>query len=240
MALRAIYLIVGLWVVALVGFWPTYFTRLQEVALPAHLHGLLVFGWYLLLLVQATLIHTHRRPLHRLTGRVSYAYVPLLVLGTLGVAHVFLARGPDAPTAYGLRIFAAILSLLLAFLVLYVQALRYRSEPMVHGRLMLCTGIVFLMPALARFIGIQIQPALFPPTEPPTLDELTFGDNAALVCLQVLTLVLLLIDWRRGRNVMPYALCLALLLIAHGLFRWLPEQSWWAGVGRAFIGLWTP
>ena len=53
------------------GFWVTYFTRpAGSIAIHEHLHGVAMFAWLGLLVLQAFLIRTNRRSLHRQTGIV--------------------------------------------------------------------------------------------------------------------------------------------------------------------------
>lgn len=53
-------------VFAVWGFWLTYFARPSgEVHPYEHIHGLAMFGWCLMLIVQSSLIRVKRRDIHR-------------------------------------------------------------------------------------------------------------------------------------------------------------------------------
>ena len=233
MAKTAIYIILGFWVIALVGFWPTYFSRLPDVQLAGHLHGVLVFGWFALLLLQASLIHSRRNALHSALGKISYVYAPVLALGTLLAAHLMLSHGDNPPLDYHLHLLAIILPSVCAFLLLYIQAMRHRRNMQVHARYLIGTAVVYLVPALSRIIGIYFMPF----DANSSLSEMTAPDHLALIVMQLFTLALLLNDWRRGRDTRPYGLCLILLVTIEFLFWMLPQQAWWPAFGRAYLAL---
>ena len=55
------------------AFWPSYFARLfEQPSLLHHAHGIVLALWLVMLVVQAQLIRTQRRPLHRQLGKLSY------------------------------------------------------------------------------------------------------------------------------------------------------------------------
>lgn len=235
MARSAIRILIGFWIIILIGFWPTYLSRLTEVAWQGHFHGLLVFGWYALLLVQATLIQTGRRPLHRALGWLSLAWAPLLVVAAITAARYLLGKDENPPTLYNLSLFSMIVPIALSFIVLYVQAIRHRRTMALHARYMITTGIVFLLPAWSRLLGIYVLPALGLVDNPPTLSQLLLADQVGLVIMQAFTLVLLLNDRHRAQPWQPYGLCLLLLLATNACLYLLPGLEAWAALGRAIM-----
>jgi len=232
MANFALRVVIGFWVIALIGFWPTYLSRLGEVPWYGHFHGLLVFGWYALLLVQAWLIGSGHRPVHRALGKLSFAWVPLLLVATFIIARHLLGKGDDPPTLYNLSIFSLIVPLMASFALLYVQAIRHRRNMALHARYMLGTGIVYLLPAWSRLLGIYV---LGDSDGLPTVEQLLFSDVLSLWIMQLFTLVLLVHDWRKGRPWQPWALCLVLLLFIHACLYLLPGTQAWHAVGEALM-----
>jgi len=237
MARNALTIVVGFWVVALAGFWPTYFSRLSDVPLHGHVHGLIVFGWYSLLLLQVLLIHTRRRKYHRAIGKLAFIYAPLLIVVTLFAGRGFLQAAKQFPAGYAESIFAAIIALLMSFTILFVQAMRNRPSPPVHARYMISTGIVFLMPALSRFIGIYLQPLFMEVNEQSPASVLLVPDYLGLLTLQLFTLALFLRDWRKGRPASPYGICLIVLVLSLAVLHWLPGEPWWLAFSEAFAQL---
>lgn len=235
MAKTALRIILGFWVVALVGFWPTYLSRLGEVPWPGHFHGVMVFGWYALLLAQAWLIGSGRRPLHRALGKLSLVWVLALLVSTFVAARFMLGRDENPPSVYHLSIFSLIVPLMLSFAVLYVQAIRHRRNMALHARYMLGTGIIYLLPAWSRLLGIYVLPALGYFDEPPTVQQQLFGDQLGLWIMQLFTLALLVIDYRKGQPWQPWGLCLALLLAIHACLYLLPGLPAWHAFGTAVM-----
>ena len=72
--------------VTLGGFWPTFFSRLDEVDAAHMLHGMLATGWLVLVLVQASLIGIRKPRWHRVLGWLS---LPWFVLLGAGIATIF-------------------------------------------------------------------------------------------------------------------------------------------------------
>lgn len=71
-----------------VGFAPTFFLRFlfdNPVPLTIYLfvHGAILTGWYLLLIVQASLIRQDSRSLHRKVGYASAGYAVIVIVGAL-------------------------------------------------------------------------------------------------------------------------------------------------------------
>src|SRR6476659_1019716 len=62
----------GLFIVAVVAFWPTYLSRVARASGYTHLHALTAASWMLLLVAQPLAIRTRRMALHRALGRASY------------------------------------------------------------------------------------------------------------------------------------------------------------------------
>jgi len=78
-------------VINLVGFSPTYFLRIwfHAPALPlhVHLHGALFTSWFVLFLIQASLVPRGRLRLHRRLGAAGVALAALIVPATLAVIY---------------------------------------------------------------------------------------------------------------------------------------------------------
>ncbi|HBX38825.1 MAG TPA: hypothetical protein DEG76_16735, partial [Pseudohongiella sp.] len=77
---------IALFLMVLLGFWPSYFSLIfgAPVARPLvmHAHGAIFTGWMALLLLQVYLIARGRVKAHRRVGKVGIAYgVVVLCLG---------------------------------------------------------------------------------------------------------------------------------------------------------------
>jgi hypothetical protein len=151
-----------------IAFWPSYLSRLPTVdSARVHVHALAMGGWYALLVSQALLIRSGQRAVHRALGKLSYAWVPFVVLTTLVLAQrraaLTLADGkPEVwrETLYFLYVQMALLAL---FVMSWALAIRHRREPQVHARYMVCTLLTLIDPIFARILynvwGIDFPPA---------------------------------------------------------------------------------
>ena len=156
-----------------VGFWPTYFSRVPlETSIRVHVHGVAMSLWYVLLVSQAYLIRKNRRPLHRKLGRLSYALVPVIALSTLAMAHHRLQVSGLTPET--LFFFYVQLSLLVFFLLSYGLAIANKARPLVHARYMICTALALIDPIFGRILynslGINF----------PLLEVLTYSMAGAI------------------------------------------------------------
>ena len=192
-------------VVAIWGFWVTYFTRPSEtLSAYDHIHGLAMFGWTFMLISQSYLIRTNRRDIHRMMGKLSYLLAPLVVISTLVLANYRLnVRGL---TAEGMYILEMQIFTIIQFAVFYGMAMRHRKQPDVHARWMICTAFTLLDPILARVLMVNF---LQVPLESGVIQYITYGFTDLLV------MVLVFWDWKSHRRRDVFLPALVLLLVTH-------------------------
>jgi hypothetical protein len=139
------------------GFARSYFLAgVFHAPLPnllIHVHGAVFSCWMILLIAQTSLVSAGRVDLHRKLGTIGGALaVAMIVLGLLASTDS-MARG-FSPSGSGIdpKTFYAIGFLqIVTFAVLVVAALRARSDPAAHKRLMLIATISLLGPAVNRW-----------------------------------------------------------------------------------------
>ena len=224
---RTFFFIGGVFLFSFWGFWVTYFTRPPETLVTwDHLHGIAMYVWLVLMVIQAGLIRFKHRKLHRALGKVSYALVPVIFVSTFFVSHFYLnARELSDEGVYilGLQFVG-----LIPFTIFYCLAMLNRAKPDVHARWMVCVGATLLDPVFARIIGINF---LQVPFESGIINAITFGGVA------VLMLVLTVLDYRdSGRRdvflpamlimAVPQALC----LLAWDTGPWRAFAAWYAAL----------
>ena len=215
---------------ALLGFWVSYFARLgHDTVFLEHLHGLAMFGWCLLLIAQSTLIRRGRKSLHRFLGRVSYFWVPLIAFSTLWLASYKLSgRGLSAE---GTFLLAIQIFLLIQLLWFYGLAISNRKMPARHARYMLCTALPLIDPILARILFVGLSSVVENLTA--YLQLISFGFTDLLV-------VALL--WLEGdselKKIWQFALVILLLtqlpVLLLGYLE--PWQIAWRSVAQLFLG----
>ena len=164
-----IYLPVGVLalVIAIVGFWPTYFSHLVRGTLDRppvfHLHAVVFTGWLLLLIAQASLAGMGRIALHRRIGRIGIGYGVILVAVGLLIAFYQFAvrvRAGDMDTAR-IRLLAPFSDMVVFAPVLWA-AWRYRNKPETHKRLMVVATTILLVAAVHRMTIFGAPPAPTP------------------------------------------------------------------------------
>ena len=158
---------VALNVVTFWGFSRTYFApilsqqsafggNVADLPLIVHLHGWSFFLWYLLLLLQASLISMSNRRLHRRMGIASVALVAIMVVTGFIIVTVNIHNPPQPGEPPIWTLFGpAILSTLILFVGFYALAIRNRRQSEAHKRYMVVASAAVLGAAAFRvFMGI--------------------------------------------------------------------------------------
>jgi hypothetical protein len=187
---------------AIWGFCVTYFTRPPEtLSRYDHLHGFAMFAWVLMLVMQSFLIRTNRRRIHRQTGKLAYLFGPWIVISTIILAHYRLnVRGLTAEGLYilGLQVF-----ILIQYTVCYTMAIRYRKQPDLHARWMICTAFSLLDPIFARILVVNFIQV---PFETGIIQYITY------TFIDLIVIALILRDWKSEQRRDVFLPVLILLL----------------------------
>ena len=209
----------GLFLVALVAFWPTYLSIAPSSSSAyTHLHALTAAAWMLMLVAQPLAIRARRIHLHRLIGQTSYVLAPFMLLTIVLLAHSRI-RGLEGE-AYGAQTYFLYLQLSLAVLfgISYALAIYWRRPAALHARFMVCTALTLIDPVVIRLL------LWANPTPDWNYQWLTFGLTDALF------VVLIWLDRRSriGRAVFPVMLGLFMMAQAPALFGLLNTSAWQA------------
>ena len=204
-------------VIAIVGFWPTYYGPLARLTLVQppliHVHAIVFTGWLALFSAQAVLAATRRLQWHLWLGRLGIAYGVLLVLVGLTTGVLRSAALPRGGDAEGL-LYVAFLDMLV-FAGFFGAAIRFRRRPDVHKKLMTVAATTLLVAAVGRMSFLPAPPA---------------GFAAMFLIWSSPVLLAVAYDWRHNRGVHPvYVLGLA----AFAFRTWsepLALTSTWAAV----------
>jgi hypothetical protein len=195
--------------IAFAGFAPTYLVPLAENRFDApalvHIHGLLFFGWTLLLVLQTRLVGRGRTDLHRALGLggISLATAMVFTGVTMVVHHLseLTAAGQAASARAGAIVAMTQISMFAAFFAVAIANLR---RPEIHKRAMLLATVNLMNAAAGRLVlaleamtaGMSI--ADFRPRANAG-QVLVAGVGGALV-VDLLILAAMAYDWRsRGR-----------------------------------------
>lgn len=217
------------------AFWQNYISILfEELDWRFHFHAIALVSWCVLMVLQAYLIRTNRRGLHKKTGRISFVLVPLVIVSTVLLSH-FRENllGFSDITIYGVGIVS---TLLLQFTFVYGLAIYHRKSPLLHARFMICTALPMIPPILDRIVNTYI----LTPEGAQFLPQINGHPLYPLISYMFIDLVLIafsLWDWksRRRLNVFPMVLGAFVLLQSITFFghRW----AFWRDFAEWFLAL---
>lgn len=207
---------------AIVGFWPTYYgpvarrTLVQPTLI--HLHAIVFTGWLAVFAAQAVFAATGRLRWHIRFGRIGAVYgVGLIMLGlTTGVLRA--AALPRGGPAEGLLYVISVDMLI--FASFFGAAVRFRRRPEVHKKLMTVAATGLLVAASARLWFLPAPP---------------LGLFVMFVLWSSPVLLAAAFDWRHSRRVHPVYL---LGLAAFAIRVWsepLALTSQWAAVTNVVL-----
>jgi len=139
------------------GFWRGYWGPLLGGGVPhfwfIHLHAAVFLGWMLLLLAQALLVTGGNVRAHRAIGTVGMGYGTLvLCVGVWISVAAPVARVHAGQLAAETAGLVALYNLtdMVVFGAFFLLAMRYRSAPALHRRLVLCSSVALTGAAVGR------------------------------------------------------------------------------------------
>jgi len=225
-------------VLAIFAFWPNYLSRpLARLEPLVQLHGISMFLWVVMLITQARLIRTKRRPRHRSLGVLSYVLAPVLVVSTILFIHETLSRslaGVAVIPPRSLLNLALMLNATVLFGVIYGLAMYYRRNSLRHARYMVCTLFPLFTPVTDRLIAFHFSGlrALM-----PTVDGGPVVPFAGFMLADVMVIALAIWDWRRNRRLDVFPVVLGLLVVYHVSVMTLHLLPAWNTFGVWFLSL---
>ena len=227
MARNAVFFFAAFLLAAIVGFCPTYFSRMEAMASwRVHAHGALLFAWCFLLIAQAWLIRDRRGATHRALGKVSFVLAPLIVVSSLLVEHGTLVRAAGKYDTETLYFAYVIVALMAVFVVAYGLAIVHRRTPALHMRYMMCTPLVMFDPVLARILDVRFG--------------IGFGTGQMITyaCVDAILLWLCYLD--RNTSYRVFHKMLAVFVLAQLPTFFIYKTAWWAGLVAWVAGLPMP
>lgn len=214
----SVFYFVALLAVVIVGFWKTYFSKLLgDITFAQHFHAIVMLLWVSLLISQAWLIRSRNNKIHRNLGKVSFILAPLVIFSAMYVVLDSLSRQNIPYTEGALSIFWFGIFLALLFTTFYSLAIYHRKNMQLHARAMICTGLVFLVPALTRVFGFVIAPMGVPVP----------GIYGTMIIASLIGVALIYSDWRKGKIYAPFVILTAAWGINLILFRMIANFEWW-------------
>lgn len=222
---RSAYYFAILLLVAIGGFWPSYFSKLlfgtADFNLYFHFHAVTAVVWIALLITQPILIRTKQLKWHRFLGRCSYIVIPLIFISVVLLAHHCISE-EEANLSLSLWVPFKDLFILA---VSYGIAIRYRHTVQIHARGMIATGFVLIEPALIRLImhtcsGIGSAGYL-----------LTIG------IIYSLFITFIIIEWKAKKGRWVFPLILGLYVFVHSVIVFRIDIAPWQMFANWFASL---
>jgi hypothetical protein len=106
-------------------------------------------------------------------------------------------------------------SMLIPFLAFYILAIIHRKRFHLHSRYMICTAIFPLHAPVSRLLEKHI------------FSDWTGFMTGALFLEELLFIILILDDKRRGKIYPPYIIALIVITFFHLLTYFIPQMNWW-------------
>ena len=213
-------------VITFLGFQQSYFEKFATTDLSHHLHGTSALLWMLILIIQPFLFNSGRLSLHRLVGKFSYVVVPVFVVSGLKVIHIMLNSLPNYPPLVPYQLAMIDLYTVMMFVLFYVLAIKNRKNIQYHARYMAATVLIVFPPGLTRFIF--------------RFSITNDFDTALHLCFGMVELIFLLLIWddkRKGMIRRPYVLALLMIAILHFLMSFASGWEWWRNLMDAYARL---
>jgi hypothetical protein len=207
------------------GFSRTYFAVARTEPLLHHIHGALMGGWILLLIIQPMLYQRGNIKLHRALGRWGvYLLMPAIVVcGALMDRRMIKLQ--NAPPFIIDQLSFLDLTSLLVFPILVLLSVRYAHNLQLHARFIVCTVLLFLPPALARALFFV-----------PAMNSFQVNVNTAEALVIAVLLVLIAGDWRRGKIWAPYPLAVAVFAAMTLASNYAKNWAWWHDLSAWIAG----
>lgn len=140
------------------AFWPGYLAVIAAAPRHTHVHAALGTSWLILLIVQPLLSEKADRSWHRKIGWAGLFVGAAFVVSGILIAHRSIARLNDAQFASEGRYVYLPLAMSAIFAAALVLAMKWRHNPIIHGRFMAATALSLLDPLFARLIFFYAPP----------------------------------------------------------------------------------
>ncbi|NIP19168.1 MAG: hypothetical protein GWM87_14145 [Xanthomonadales bacterium] len=217
----------GLLVLQVLGFWPSYFSpSAPDATFGQHFHSVTMLGWMLMLIAQSWLIRARKRDIHRVIGRFSMVWAPLIVFSALYVVVDHLVKFPQPTPPIGIGFFWLGLASATYYAIFYVLAIKNRREMQLHARYMAATVLAFVVPALGRLSDML--------GEMTGLTFLNFFN--ALWAPVIIGLVMMWRESRKGGVRLPWALASGLQFVIVIGFHNMYKVGWFVALSDWYRG----
>ena len=212
--------------VTVFAFFPSYFNKLAATDPAHHFHGITATLWMILLIIQPFLYRAGKLQRHRQLGKLSFLLVPLIILSALNVVHIMMIRKDSYPPLIPYQLAFIDFATLIQFLLFYILAIYKRRKIHLHARYMACTVLGPLIPALTRLLFRF-----------PFIKSFNSSLNISYIIIEIVLILLLLDDKRKGKIRLTYVLALIMLLTQHMIMNFVSGVECWTRLMDNFANL---
>jgi hypothetical protein len=187
-----------------------FFSKLSSTDSAHLIHGVSATLWMMVPILQSWLISRQKFTLHRRIGWATLGILaPILVVSGLHMVQLMVMRYQQTQAIRLLKftfLDLCAITLFAVFLVLAVSRIRHNDVDS-HARYMAGTVLFALEPALERVFVFYV----------PGVNGFAEALYFALMTMEAILVVLLFLEWRRGRVRLPFALALGFFIAMHAL-----------------------
>lgn len=219
--------IIGL-VGTLIGFFPTFFSRLGQVDAAHLIHGWTMTGWLLVVLVQATLIRQRQYKWHRILGWSSVAMFALMFGSSMYMVVIMLSGKTGLPFPMAKFFGWTDIINVPLLLFLYGGAIYWRKDRYLHSRLIATTVLTSIVPALARMFNILIW---------RSLEGLYLSMHPTYILILGVLAAAIWVDRRNGVLRWPLPLVFGWFVLDYVTLWPVATSQWYDGFARALASL---
>ena len=209
-----LYLSLG-FIITLIGFFPTYFSKLGETDNLHHFHGITGTLWMIILIVQPMLYRFGKMKYHRFIGWVSVIFAAAVFYGAIRMIQFMMRTRESSDLLYQFA-FLDVFTIL-PFVLFVILAVVYRKKFHYHARFMICTIFGPLSAGIVRLFHLF-------------LNDWNWSITATYLLFELILLILIFDDKKKGTIRSPYVIAFTIFFVQHVLIYYCYEWSWW----RAF------
>ena len=136
---------------------------LPSLEWPVVLHAAMFFSWFVIFFTQTMLAAMGRIALHRALGYAAAVVATVMVVDGPWVAVSAVGKGHLGAKPAALEFMLIMIGDVLVFGVFVALAVYYRSRRDTHRTFMLLASLSMLPPAIARWPGVNLDPARVTP-----------------------------------------------------------------------------
>jgi hypothetical protein len=219
---------------AIWAFWTSYYGHLMDdMPRGKHLHGIAMTLWCLMLIGQAWLIRLKKNKIHRLTGKLAYLIVPLILVTGAHLAHITVSEmEKGSPFFYYFT--ALMFNSLIVFAILFGLAMWHRKKPLTHARFMVCTVFPLFTPITDRLIYKHFD-QLIPLA--PMLEGMPMVQMLGFALGDLILIGLLIWDWKAHKRTDVFPLALLILGLYHLSVATFYKFTLWKHISDWIMGL---